>query len=442
MGAGGIGVSALARYAKLSGASVTGCDQNESSGMLEALRKEGIGVLSESSVNPKDFELIVRSNAVPLTHRVLREAKESGIPVLRRGDVLAAILTERSSIAITGSHGKTTMTFLIGHLLSEAGLSPTIYGGGIDLGSQTNFMPGTGKWLIAEMDESDRTFVAASPEVTVITNLELEHVDQYPTLAKQVEAFEEYVGGLRKDSFLVVNGDDKTVRRICESGFHGAKRVFCGREKSNEYVLLKSAQGLQGMKITLGHEGREITLESPLFGEHNGHNMLMAYATARLLGVPEKTLQEGFKKYKGVRRRFEMLKPLKNGGALITDYGHHPTEIAAVLKAARNRNPKAPLIAVFEAHRCSRLKTLMDEFVETFRLADFVVISDIYTAGETADVKGLIKELSSRIGPERSVYIENGKIMNEVLGKYISGESVILFSAGTLDSLAREAVHG
>ena len=438
MGVGGIGVSALARYAKDNGAFVAGCDANDSP-VLKALETEGIRILTEKNVLVSDYEGIIRSNAVPKEHVILQEALRLGIPVWRRGDVLADILSNTSSIAVTGSHGKTTITSLIAHLLKSAGKDPTLYGGGIDLASKTNYIGGKGKWFVAEMDESDRTFVAARPLISVISNLELEHVDQYPTFNLLKEAFAQYLSQSREGAFWIMNGDDPVLVELKQHFSHSENIVVCGQKVQHSYRLLYVEQRPEGIKIEISTPKGNMVIQSRLLGLHNAYNMLMAAAAAHLAGLTNDQICDGFRKYPGVKRRFELLKILSGGTELISDYGHHPTEIGAVLKAVKSeKNHK--IIAVFEAHRCSRFKALMNEFALVFKGVDKLIVTDIHTAGEPDETESLVQELISKTGEVPSLYVPYREVYDYILKEFGQGEKVILFTAGKLDSVVRERI--
>ena len=436
MGVGGIGVSALARYAKDNGANVTGCDASYTP-FLSTLETEGIRILPEENVSACDYEEIIRSNAVPREHPILQEAGKLGIPVWRRGDILADILSETDSIAVTGSHGKTTITFLIAHLLSSAGLSPTVYGGGIDLAAKTNYIGGKGKWFVAEMDESDRTFVAAKPLITVISNLELEHVDQYPTFNLLKEAFAQYLSQSREGAFWVMNGDDPVLVELKQHFAHTENILVCGQKVQHPYRLLFVEQRAEGIKIEISTPRGSMTIPSRLLGIHNAYNMLMAAAAAHLAGLTNEQICEGFRSYPGVKRRFELLKVLNGGTELISDYGHHPTEIGSVLKAVKTEK-KHKIVAVFEAHRCSRFKALMNEFALVFKGVDRLVVTDIHTAGEPDQTSILVRELMDKVGDVPSVYVPRHQIYDYIIKEFYQGEKVILFTAGKLDYVIRE----
>ena len=438
MGVGGIGVSALARYAKDNGAKVSGCDAHFTS-FLKTLESEGIRILAEENVSASDYEEIIRSNAVPKEHVVLQEAYKLGIPVWRRGDILAEILSDTSSIAVTGSHGKTTITFLIAHLLKTAGHDPTVYGGGIDLASKTNYIGGKGKWFVAEMDESDRTFVAAKPLISVISNLELEHVDQYPTFNLLKEAFAQYLSQARDGAFWVMNGDDPVLVELKQHFALNDHIVICGQKVQHPYRLLYVEQRAKGIQIEISTPKGNMLIQSRLLGIHNAYNMLMAAAAAHLAGLNNDQICEGFQKYPGVKRRFELLKVLEGGTELISDYGHHPTEIGAVLKAVKTeKNHK--IIAVFEAHRCSRFKALMNEFALVFKGVDRLIVTDIHTAGEPDETETLVKELRAKTGDVPSLYVPRDEIYDYLSREFCQGEKIILFTAGKLDSVVRERI--
>lgn len=436
LGIGGIGVSALARLLKSFGAQISGYDDHDSN-FLNELKKENINILNKKDIDVKNYDYLIYTNAIPKTDSLIVLAEKFNIPVYRRGEVLSQILSSTNSIAVTGSHGKTTTTFIIGNLVHASGLKPTVYGGGIDINQKTNLILGDGNLLIAEMDESDKTFVSAKPKITILTNLEHEHVDQYPTFDSELEAFNEYFIDLPKNSTVVINGDDQKLLTHLSDSFKNKKIILCGKNKNNEYILKTVQETQNGIKINISHKTNNYEFKSNLYGYHNAYNMLYSIAACHELGLNDEQIQVGFNQFKGVKRRFELLKKLKNDGDLITDYGHHPTEINAVIKAARNKSPNKKIIAVFEAHRFSRLTTLFSEFVNVLKTSDKVLTVDVHTAGETGDQQKILNELKNKLNPIECVYIPTKDVLNHILTEYTNGEIVILFTAGELDYVVR-----
>lgn len=433
MGIGGIGVSALALMCKSLGAQVSGCDKKESKPILKTLKDKGIRILPENEYDLKGVDYLVYSNAVPFQHEIIQAAIKAGISIFKRGEFLGKFINENKSIAVTGSHGKTTVTFLIGHILKECNRSPKIYGGGIGLKEESNYIHGDGDWLVAELDESDRTFVGAKPTITVITNMDYEHIDLYKTKKEHTKAFEEFISGMKADSVLIINGDDEELLSISKNNFKGNSLITCGQGAHNRAKINVIMNG--GTKVEFNHNGRKITLTSGLKGIHNAYNQTFAYFAGISVGLKPEELIDSISHFKGVRRRYEILRVLQNNTEIISDYGHHPTEIKAVLDTVV-KDGKNKIIAVFEPHKNSRLGYFMNDFASVLQTADKVICTDIYTAGEGGDVGALMKELIEKIG-NKAIYVSKNDIMNFVIDNYCKGEKVILFSAGDLDSIFR-----
>ncbi|MBN2144823.1 MAG: UDP-N-acetylmuramate--L-alanine ligase [Candidatus Aureabacteria bacterium] len=437
MGIGGIGVSALARLYLNRGALITGCDAQGTT-KLENLKADGVRIIDEGEIRVCDYDWIIHTNAISSSHPILLEAQRNGILVSKRGEALSVLLSDGSSIGVTGSHGKTTTTFMIGTLLTSAGLSPCIYGGGVDMNQKTNFIPGNGSWLVAEMDESDRTFVKACPQITVITNLEHEHVNEYPTFESQIQVFRDYLRCQKPESILIVNGDDPVLNELAEKNFKGKRMIRCGKKKENDYQWLEMREERDGLTVRMRTPEGEWICRTFQYGRHNVYNMTLAAACAHITGINGEKIEKGFMQFKGVKRRMEKIKDLPQGGKLITDYGHHPTEIKAVLMTLRNQVQTGErMVAVFEAHRMSRLMSFLDNFAEVLSMADEVILADIHTAGEKGDPEPILDDLRKKIGTDKCFRVKTDKIPSYI-ESYYQKETVVLLTAGDLDSLVRE----
>jgi UDP-N-acetylmuramate--alanine ligase len=435
MGAGGIGVSALARLYHARGARVTGCDRKDAA-VLKDLAAEGIRIVREREILCGDYDCVIHSTAVPENHPVLRRFREAKRPVLKRGQALCALINRGPSVAVTGSHGKTTITFMVGRLLAAAGMRPDVYAGGIDPETGSNFIAGGGAWLVAELDESDRTFYEGRPSILVISNMDWEHVDVYRDARAHREAFRTVIEKTGAGTRLVVNADDAELRKMCREHFPGRSLFECGFSEKSDYRVLEWREGKRGLELKLAGPGKTFECEAPVFGRHNAVNMTLAIAAADLAGASADAIASGFRSFPGVARRFEVLGVIPGGGLLISDYGHHPAEIRAVLETARNRFPGRRLVAVFEPHRFSRLRAFWDDFRRALSKADMVLLADVYGAGETGDAETLKARLAEAIGGEKSRPLPTAEVP-EALGEFRSGEIVVCFSAGPLDAVVR-----
>jgi UDP-N-acetylmuramate--alanine ligase len=369
VGIGGIGMSALARLYLAKGHEVTGSDATDSP-LLERLRDEGMGVFMEHSglqVAP-DTALVVYSEAIPLDNLELQAARERNISCKTYFEVLGEWTAEQKTICIAGSHGKTTTTALIARLLMHSYRDPTVV-----IGTQMrelegkNMRLGGGEWMVVEACEYRRSFLHLQPQVVVLTNIELDHLDYYKNEKDYVSAFEEFVAKLPADGILVANADDANVRMVAE------------KAPCQVIYFDKTSSHLE--KLELG-----------VPGHHNKMNALAAFHVGLALGIEQEPMVEALNGFEGSWRRFEF-KGHCNGADIYDDYAHHPTEIQATLQGAREKYPDHRLIAVFQPHQYSRTKHFLKEFGKAFDLADEVIIPNIYKVRDVeADVSAVSAE--------------------------------------------------
>jgi UDP-N-acetylmuramate--alanine ligase len=324
-------------------------------------------------------DLVVVSSAIAHGNPEYRAAAEKGIPLLKRGEMLAEIMRLKTGIAVAGAHGKTTTTSLVGHLLACAGLDPTVVVGGRVRAIGSNARMGTGNYLVAEADESDGSFLDLNPTIAVVTNIDLEHLDHYQGLPDIQEAFLRFLRKVPFYGLSIVCGDDPNVREVL---LRLAKRTLTyGFGPGNH--LRASEPRLEGMRSHFrveGPEGSTLDLTLNLPGRHNVLNALAAVAVAQEIGVPAEAIQEGMRTFGGVGRRFEVRSEV--GDVVhVDDYGHHPTEVAAVLATARSVYPRR-LVTLFQPHRFSRTKALHRQFGEALANTDVLLLAEVYPAGE------------------------------------------------------------
>ncbi len=376
IGIGGAGMSGIAEVLKNRGHTVTGSDLKESP-YTRRLRDAGIEVYIGHAVKQiGDAERVVISTAIPKTNPELLEARRRSIPVISRAAALASILKDGCSIAVAGTHGKTTTTSMITHVLKALGENPTALVGGElnDIGSNVAF--GREDLVVAEADESDRSLLLLSPRAAVITNVEFDHPDFYASLDDVFDTFSEFVASLPADGHLVACAEDESCSRLaaeapCPATTYGISTGELRAEvlTPNSYVLLEN-DTKRGM-VELG-----------VYGRHNVLNSLAAAAMARWLGQDAYSAARTLKDFGGVRRRFQ-LKGERSAVRVLDDYAHHPTELSATLDAARaTMPPGGRVIAVFQPHRYSRTRALYREFGEAFSSADAVFVTEVYGAGE------------------------------------------------------------
>ena len=376
IGIGGAGMSGVAEVLKSRGHTVTGSDLKESP-YTRRLREAGITVyIGHAAHQVGDADQVVISTAIPKTNPELLEARRRSMPVIPRAAALASILEGARSIAVSGTHGKTTTTSMTAHALKALGENPTALVGGElnDIGSNVAF--GRPDLVVAEADESDRSLLQLRPQAAIVTNVEFDHPDFYASLDDVVDTFSKFVTSLPADGHLVVCAEDPSCPRLvteapCPTTTYGLSAGDLRAEilTPNTYILSEDGQ-------------ERGTVELGVYGRHNVLNSLAAAAIARWLGHDAYQAARTLKDFGGVRRRFQ-LKGERSQVRVVDDYAHHPTELSATLEAARTTmTPGGRLIAVFQPHRYSRTRKLYREFGEAFTSADAVLLTEVYGAGE------------------------------------------------------------
>ena len=395
VGIGGIGMSGIAEILHNLGYEVQGSDIADGAN-VQRLQKQGIPVtIGHRAENLGAAQVVVVSSAVKADNPEVTAARARLIPVVRRAEMLGELMRLKWSIAVAGSHGKTTTTSMIGTLLETAELDPTVINGGIINAYGTNARLGAGDWMVVEADESDGTFVRLPATIAIVTNIDPEHLDHYGTFEAEQQAFESFVGNIPFYGFAALCIDHPVVqrmipklaeRRVVTYGFSPqadvrAVNVEIGREGARyDAVIMDRAS--QTSRTIAG-------LRLPMLGEHNVQNSLAAIAVAGEMGLSDEVVRAALAGFKGVKRRFTKTGE-SHGITVIDDYGHHPVEIAAVLRAARAATSGA-VIAVVQPHRYTRVANLFDEFCTCFNDADVVVVAEIYAAGE-APIEGIDRD--------------------------------------------------
>ncbi|MFM7347278.1 MAG: UDP-N-acetylmuramate--L-alanine ligase [Tagaea sp.] len=443
VGIGGIGMSGIAEILHNLGYKVQGSDQADGAN-VQRLRKLGIEVhVGHKAENLGASEVVVVSTAVKSENPEVRAARERLVPVVRRAEMLAELMRLKWAIAIAGTHGKTTTTSLVAAMLEAAGMDPTIINGGILNAYGTNARLGAGDWMVVEADESDGTFVKLPATIAVVTNIDPEHLDYWGTFENAKKGYQTFVSNLPFYGFAAMCVDHPEVqaliaatqdRKILAYGFSPQADV-------RGINLRLDASGGHFDVALSGRAGAERTLKNlhlPLVGKHNVENSLAAVAVAIEMGIDETTIRKALAGIKGVKRRFTKT-GMGAGIAVIDDYGHHPVEIAAVLKAARQAT-SAGVIAVVQPHRYTRLANLFEEFCTCFNDADAVIVADVYAAGEApiegASKQGLVEGLRGH-GHRKVVALENPQALaRAVLDIAKPGDMVVCLGAGTITQWA------
>ncbi len=444
VGIGGIGMSGIAEVLNNLGYTVQGSDVAENAN-VKRLRENGIAVtVGHKAENIDGAEVVVVSSAIKRDNPELLAARAKRLPVVRRAEMLAELMRLKSCVAIAGTHGKTTTTSLVATLLDKGGFDPTVINGGIINAYGTNARLGAGDWMVVEADESDGTFLKLPAEVAIITNIDPEHLDHFKTFDKVQEAFRTFVENVPFYGFAVMCIDHPVVQALV--GRIEDRRIITYGENPQADVRLVDVD-LRGGITRFGvvfrdragtAEHRIDGLKLPMPGKHNALNATAAIAVARELRVPDDRIIEAIGGFGGVKRRFTRTGEWK-GVTVFDDYGHHPVEISAVLRAARAAT-EGQVIAVVQPHRYTRLASLFDEFCTCFNDADHVIVAPVYAAGESpvpgADSEHLVQGLRAR--GHRSVTPLKGpeELAGLVAGLAKPGDFVICLGAGTITQWA------
>jgi len=385
IGIGGIGMSGIAEVLMTLGYPVQGSDAKASK-ITDRLVKLGATFHEgQRAENIGEAAVVVISSAIKKGNPELEEARRRGLPVVRRAEMLAELMRLKSNVAIAGTHGKTTTTTMVATLLDKGGFDPTVINGGIIHAYGSNARAGAGEWMVVEADESDGSFNRLPATIAIITNIDPEHMEHWGTIEALRKGFFDFVSNIPFYGLAVCCTDHPEVqalvgritdRRIVTFGFNTQADVRA--------LNLTYQNGVAHFDIVLQGEGAGAVMEGctlPMPGDHNVSNALAAVAVARHLGMKKDEIRAALAGFAGVNRRFTKVGEVLGGVTVIDDYGHHPVEIAAVLKAARQAT-KGRVIAIHQPHRYSRLSNLFEEFCTCFNEADVVAIADVYAAGE------------------------------------------------------------
>src|SRR5688572_29499043 len=444
VGIGGIGMSGIAEILHNQGYVVRGSD-SAAGPNVQRLQEMGIAVeIGQRAENLKDAAVVVISSAIKKGNPELAAARARGLPVVRRAEMLAEIMRFKNAIAIGGTHGKTTTTTLVATLLDAGNLDPTVINGGIINAYGTNARMGEGQWMVVEADESDGTFLKLPSDVAIVTNIDPEHLDHFGSFDAIKDAFRSFIYNIPFYGFAVMCIDHPTVQDLV--GRIEDRRIITYGENPQADVRLidvvqKGGQTRFSVLIRDRRPGyrQEITeLMLPMPGWHNALNATAAIAVANELGVSADSIRKALAGFGGVKRRFTRTGEW-NGVAVFDDYGHHPVEIAAVLKAAR-ASTDGQVIAVVQPHRYTRLSSLFDQFCTCFNDADAVIVAPVYAAGEQpipgADRDGLVSGLKAR-GHRNVMALEKSEeLAGFVKGIAQPGDYVICLGAGNITQWA------
>ena len=401
MGIGGTGVSSLALVLLRRGDEVSGCDA-QASATTEQLAKAGARIaIGHDAAHVAGQDLVVHSAAIPATQEELVAARDAEIETLTRAELLAQLMRSSDAIAVAGTHGKTTTTYMLGHILTEAGYDPSVL-----VGDGANTRAGGSRWLVAEADESDGSLVLHEPRYAIVTNLELDHPDHFTTLEAVEEVFASFLSHLPSDGLAVICAEDEKLLTLPTP----ARRVTYGIERGD-------------------YKWRALGFEVKVPGRHNALNACGAAALAIELGVSRDAVGRALASFKGARRRLEHVGAWREA-ELYDDYGHHPTEVRATVAAVRELQPKR-VVLVFQPHRYSRYAHFRDDFAKALASADQVVVAEVYGAGE-ANPEGISsRELAGAV-PGASFAADLAEVRAQVEKLVQPGDLVLFMGAGDI----------
>lgn len=452
VGIGGIGMSGIAELLHNLGYEVTGSDLKDSE-TTRRLRKLGIKVsIGHDVENTDNAHVVVISSAVSDDNPEVIEAKRKSLPVIPRAEMLAELARLKYGILVAGAHGKTTTTSLISTILAHCGFDPTVVIGGRLKATGSNARLGQGEFLVAEADESDGSFLKLSPTVAVVTNIDREHMDFFKTIDSLKEAFLSFMNKIPFYGVSIVCIENEHLRELLPS-IH-RRYVTYGFTHDAELRAVNVRKGFMSMSFETIYRGKNIgEFDLPLAGTHNILNSLAAIGAALELQIDISKIREGLKSFGGIQRRFEF-KGEVNGIKIFDDYGHHPTEIKATLKAAREglfiSSQKSDteigrLFVVFQPHRYTRTKDLMDEFAPSFNDADSLILLAVYSAGEKpikgANSETLLKRIK-KAGHKSAVYIKDKeKAIEHIMTTIQRGDMLLTLGAGDVWKIGDEVLN-
>ncbi len=452
VGIGGIGMSGIAEVLHNLGYEVTGSDVKESD-TTNRLNSLGIKVcIGHGAKNVDDAHVVVISSAVSKDNAEVVEAKRKSIPVIPRAEMLAELARMKYGILVAGAHGKTTTTSLIATALASSGLDPTVVIGGKLMSTGSNARLGQGDFLVAEADESDGSFLMLSPTIAVVTNIDREHMDFFKTMDSLRDAFLSFINKVPFYGLAIVCIENEELRKLLP--YVHRRYITYGLSPDADAYAADIKKGFMTVSFDVVCKGENLgSFSLPVPGVHNILNSLAAIVAARELKIDTGVIKEALKKFSGIQRRFE-LKGEEKGIKVFDDYGHHPTEIKATLNAAKDgilirsktkdQRPKKAgrLFVIFQPHRYTRTKDLMDEFAPCFSGADILCLMDIYPAGEKPisgiDSNALLERIKKTGHKDADYFPDREKLTDNLLMKLKSGDVVLTLGAGDVWKLGEE----
>ncbi len=454
IGIGGSGMSGIAEVLINLGYSVSGSDLSANAAVKRLQSLGATIVVGHAAGNIAGADVVVTSSAVKADNPEVVAAKAAHVPVVPRAMMLAELMRFKQGIAIAGTHGKTTTTSLISHVLAEAGLDPTVVIGGRLNSIGSNAKLGSGEYLVAEADESDASFLYLQPIMAVVTNIDQDHMETYEhDFAKLKSAFVEFLEHLPFYGLAVVCADDANVQEIIPRLTKPVRTYGFNEGAELRAVNVVAADGRMHFTATSARDKKVLDCELNLAGTHNVLNALSAIAIAREIGIDDNVIARALSTFGGVGRRFQRYGEIecgtgKDAGSftLIDDYGHHPAEMAAVLAAARGAFPNRRILLAFQPHRYTRTRDLFEDFVKVLSTADAVVLADVYPAGEApivaADGRALMRAIRVAGKVEPHFVATPAEIPEAIRAQVKSGDVVITMGAGSVGGVAPAIAAG
>ena len=444
IGIGGIGMSGIAEILHKSGYKVQGSDISKSK-ITKRLEKMGIKVyIGHNKLNIKNSSIIVYSSAVKQDNQEIINAKANFIPIIHRSEMLGELMRLRQSIAIAGTHGKTTTTSLIAKLLEQNQMDPTIINGGIISSIDSNAKLGSGKWMVVEADESDGSFSRLNPTIAIVTNIDLEHMEFHKSESNLENAFINFISSIPFYGFACVCIDHPRIQKIL-SKLSNKKIITYGFSPNSDVRAnnIRFIDGKMTFDVSIRKDDNKNSIleyfEFPMIGNHNVQNALAAISLSLELKIPLDIIKESLKSFSGVQRRFQLIDTMMNT-KIIDDYGHHPEEIKAALSATKLLKENGKVLAIFQPHRYSRLKNHFDEFCSSFNDADKVILLQVYSAGEKKllNFENFNLEIGIRNYGHRDVLsVQNDDDIYEIISNEIKNFDIIIFlGAGNITNYA------
>jgi UDP-N-acetylmuramate--alanine ligase len=438
IGIGGTGISSIARVLLERGYKVTGSDRTLSPLALD-LEIHGARVFEgHDAANIKGADLVVRSSAIPDNNVEVIAAVAAGIPVLKRSDFLADLMHDQVAITVAGSHGKTTTTTLMAYTLNRLNLDPSYIIGGVSKDLSNSAHAGKGVYFVIEADEYDRMFLGLRPHIAIVTNVEYDHPDCYPTPALYREAFADFVKLIPEDGLLVICKDDPNASKLVDAVQPGTHVITFGYSEGADYRAVNPKPNtLGGFDYDLVEKGKQlahVSLQIP--GEHNARNSVAILAAIHELGFPVDRAAANLSRFTGTGRRFDVIGEA-NGVTIVDDYAHHPSKISATLSAARARYPQRRLVTVWQPHTYSRTHTLEKDFIRSLNGSDVALITEIYAAREPKEKYSAADLVKQMAGKDVTYCKTLDDAVSTLSDRLLPGDVLLVLSAGDANQICK-----